>query len=74
MNPRLVACLIISALMGLTVASCAILSGWGALVAFGLYSLSGSVTLVLTAVGSALAPERPVALPPRRSRGKGALA
>lgn len=66
--------MIVSALMGLSVASFAILSGWGALAAFGLYSLSGSVTLAVSTFVSALAPDRPLRpLTPRRSR-KGALA
>lgn len=75
LNPRLVACMIVSALVGLSVASVAILSGWGTLVAFGLYSLSGSITLVLSSFVSALAPDRPLATPAaRRSRGKDVLA
>ncbi len=63
----------VSALMGLGVAAFAILSGWGPLVAFGLYSLSGSLSLLVTATLAALAPEPQMHLPKRPER-KSALA
>ncbi len=63
----------VSALVGLGVAAFAIVSGWGPLAAFGLYSLSGSVSLLVTATVAALAPEPRIRLAQRPER-KNALA
>lgn len=46
MNPKLVGCLVASMLLGACGAGLAIFFGWGVLVAFAIYSLSGAVSLV----------------------------
>jgi hypothetical protein len=73
LNPRLVACLFAATLVGVSTAVTALSFGWGVIVALLLWSLCGSVTLVLAAampIPSAISIARPATPPASAASGR----
>lgn len=52
MNPRLVICLLLSTVVGIGSAILAVVSGWGLLAGLAIWSVGGSVCLVVTSLAA----------------------
>jgi hypothetical protein len=51
-NPRLVICLLLSTAVGIGSAVLAVVSGWGLLAGFAIWSVGGAVCLVVTSLAA----------------------